>query len=193
MFALQPYEGEWQIEPEAVVSGGGVNLTALPTPGHSPDHVAFHDEGAGAVFTGDAVLGRGTSVVDPPEGDMRAYHHSLEAMLALRPHVLYPGHCPVVEDGMAKLQEYVEHRLMREQQVLEAMRSDGDPLSSEELVARIYHGYPEELLPAASRSVLAHLIKLEGEGWVGRIGGDQGHRFVLREGPRREGAGSTDR
>src|SRR2546422_731580 len=83
----------------------------------------------------DAVLGRGTSVVDPPEGDMRAYLHSLEAMLALCPRVLYPGHGPVVEDGMSKLREYVEHRLMRERQVLEAMRSDPDPLSSEDLVA----------------------------------------------------------
>jgi glyoxylase-like metal-dependent hydrolase (beta-lactamase superfamily II) len=155
--------------------------------------VVFHDEEAGALYTGDAVLGRGTSVVDPPEGDMRAYLHSLEAMLALRPRVLYPGHGPVVEDGMSKLREYVEHRLMRERQVLEAMRSDADPLSSEDLVARIYQGYPEELLRAASRSVLAHLIKLEGEGWVRRVGGDQDHRFVLREGPRREGAVSTDR
>jgi glyoxylase-like metal-dependent hydrolase (beta-lactamase superfamily II) len=193
VFAQQPSEGERQIEPEAVVSGGGVNLSALPTPGHSPDHVVFHDEEAGALYTGDAVLGRGTSVVDPPEGDMRAYLHSLEAMLALRPRVLYPGHGPVVEDGMSKLREYVEHRLMRERQVLEAMRSDADPLSSEDLVARIYQGYPEELLRAASRSVLAHLIKLEGEGWVRRVGGDQDHRFVLREGPRREGAVSTDR
>jgi len=134
----------------------------VATPGHSPDHVAFLEERHRGLFTGDAVLGRGTSVIDPPEGDLTAYLRSLQRMRELSPRVLYPGHGPVVFDGPGKLEEYVEHRAAREEQVLAALASG--PRTPEEIVPEIYGDHSAELHELAARSVLAHLIKLENEG-----------------------------
>jgi glyoxylase-like metal-dependent hydrolase (beta-lactamase superfamily II) len=180
VLAFGPEPGEEPIRAGQVIEGGGVRLTAVHAPGHTEDHVVFHDEPFGAMFTGDLVLGRGTSVVDPPEGDMRTYLRSLERLLDLVPRALYPGHGPTVWDAVAKLREYVEHRRSRERQVLEGLREM--PRTPEELVPGIYADYPPELHVAAARSVLAHLLKLEWEGRVARTspGGD---RFALAEGP----------
>jgi glyoxylase-like metal-dependent hydrolase (beta-lactamase superfamily II) len=160
---------------------GGANLHVIHTPGHTADHVVFFDRETGALFTGDAVLGRGTSVIDPPEGDMAAYMDSLSLMLDLTPRVIYPGHGPTAWDAMEKLREYVDHRQDRERQVLAALEKG--PLGAEEIVPSIYSEYPKELLPAAARSVLAHLIKLEREGRTVRTGResepDVEQRFAL--------------
>jgi glyoxylase-like metal-dependent hydrolase (beta-lactamase superfamily II) len=141
-----------------------VRMTAVATPGHTPDHLAFLEPTSRSLFTGDAVLGRGTSVIDPPEGDLTAYLRSLQRMRDLSPRVIYPGHGPVVLDAVAKLDEYLEHRAMRERQVLEALQ-DGRR-TPEEMVEEIYADQPSELHPLAARSVLAHLLKLETEGRV---------------------------
>src|SRR6266545_2863644 len=87
----------------ALVAGtelvGGVRLEPLPTPGHSADHCCFWLAAERAMFTGDHVLGRGSTVVEWPGGDMRAYLDSLEAVRRFRPERLYPGHGPVVTDA----------------------------------------------------------------------------------------------
>ena len=114
------------------------------------------------LFTGDAVLGRGTSVIDPPEGDLAAYLRTLRRLRELSPRTIYPGHGPVVLRAVAKLDEYLEHRAMREEQVLAAL-GDGWR-SAEELVAEIYADHPPEVHELAARSVFAHLLKLEVEG-----------------------------
>jgi glyoxylase-like metal-dependent hydrolase (beta-lactamase superfamily II) len=134
----------------------------LATPGHTPDHLAFHASSASSLFTGDAVLGRGTSVIDPPEGDLTAYLRSLRRMRDLAPRTIYPGHGPVVLRAMAVLDEYLEHRAMREHQILTALEDAWRPI--DELVGEIYADYPSEVHALASRSVLAHLLKLEVEG-----------------------------
>src|SRR6266567_1788356 len=121
VLAFGPWPGEGPLEDGRIVTADGVALRVLHTPGHSRDHAAFHDPGAETLFTGDSVLGRGTSVVDPPDGDLAEYMRSLRSMAALAPRVLYPGHGPVVEDGTGKLREYLEHRDLRERQVLGAL------------------------------------------------------------------------
>jgi glyoxylase-like metal-dependent hydrolase (beta-lactamase superfamily II) len=146
------------------VRSGRTELRAIATPGHAPDHVAFLEAGTGALFTGDAVLGRGTSVIDPPEGDLTAYLRSLRRLRELAPKTIYPGHGPVVLRAIAKLDEYLAHRAERETQVLEGLARD--ERSVEELVAEIYADYPAEVHELAARSVLAHLLKLEAEGRV---------------------------
>lgn len=146
------------------VGSDRATLQVIATPGHSPDHLAFWSAEGKALFTGDAVLGRGTSVLDPPEGDLVAYLRSLRRMRELAPATIYPGHGPVVLGGSAKLDEYLEHRAMRDGQILDAL-AEG-PRSIEELVAAVYEGYPPEVLELAGRSVLAHLLKLDGEGRV---------------------------
>jgi glyoxylase-like metal-dependent hydrolase (beta-lactamase superfamily II) len=154
--ALRPWDGEESIADGEEVRGGEALLVAVHTPGHSADHVVFHEPQAGALFTGDAVLGRGTSVVDPPDGDLRAYLASLERMLRLSAQRLYPGHGPMIDDAEGKLREYLAHRAERERQVLDGLSSG--PKSPEDLVPLIYAEYPPELHPAAARSVLAHLL-----------------------------------
>lgn len=144
------------------VSAGSVTLTAVHTPGHTSDHVAFHVPAAGALFTGDAVLGRGTSFIDPPDGDLAAYLRSLARMRELAPTTIYPGHGPIVLQAAAKLREYVDHRAERERQIVAAI-SDG-LRTVPEMVADIYADYPPEVHDLAARSVLAHLLKLAAEG-----------------------------
>ena len=145
-----------------LVSAGATTLSVVAAPGHAPDHLTFHEARSGSLFTGDAVLGRGTSVIDPPEGDLAAYLRTLRRLRELSPRTIYPGHGPVVLRAVAKLDEYLEHRAMREEQVLAAL---GDGWRSpEELVAEIYADHPPEVHELAARSVLAHLLKLEVEG-----------------------------
>lgn len=177
VYAYRPAEGERQLRHGDVVETGRVAIRAVHTPGHTPDHLAFLVEAEGLLFTGDAVLGRGTSIVDPPEGDMAAYLRSLEEMRRLSPRLLYPGHGPLVFDAVAKLDEYLEHRRERERQVLEAL-AEGKA-TPREMVPGIYGGeVPEELYPLAERSVLAHLLKLEREGRAARRGPAGEERFV---------------
>jgi glyoxylase-like metal-dependent hydrolase (beta-lactamase superfamily II) len=177
VMAFRPREGERQVRDRQVIEGGGVRIRAIHAPGHTPDHLVFHDSGSGALFTGDAVLGRGTSVISPPEGDMAAYMRSLAAMRRLDARVIYPGHGPAAWAGKSKIEEYIEHRNEREGQVLEALGKG--PRTPAELVPGIYQEYPRELHEAAAGSVLAHLIKLEREGSVIRVGPPAEHRFAL--------------
>jgi glyoxylase-like metal-dependent hydrolase (beta-lactamase superfamily II) len=143
---------------------GGVRLEPLPTPGHSADHCCFWLAAERAMFTGDHVLGRGSTVVEWPGGDMAAYLDSLEAVRRLAPERLYPGHGPLVTEPAEKLREYVEHRLERESQVLAALAA-GDRTPAE-IVRRVYADVDPALHPAAELSVRAHLVKLVGEGRV---------------------------
>lgn len=162
--AVRPPPGARKLRDGQVVPSGGVSLTVVVTPGHSPDSVALFQPSEAALFTGDTVLGRGTSVIDPPEGDLTAYLRSLRRMRELGPRTIYPGHGPTVLRAMEKLDEYLEHRAEREQQVLTALLEG--PRSAEELVPEIYGDHPPQVHELAARSVLAHLLKLEREGRV---------------------------
>ncbi|HVF07013.1 MAG TPA: MBL fold metallo-hydrolase [Actinomycetota bacterium] len=144
------------------VTAGALRLTAVHTPGHTSDHMAMHAPAHGGLFTGDAVLGRGTSFIDPPDGDLAQYLRSLSRMQELAPRTIYPGHGPVVLDAPAKLQEYVDHRAARERQIIDAISRE--PRTIADIVAEIYAAYPPEVHELAARSVLAHLLKLSAEG-----------------------------
>ena len=146
----------------------GAELTAIHTPGHSADHTVFFEPAAGALFTGDAVVGRGTSFIDPPHGDLARYLTSLHRMLELDPRTIYPGHGPILTDAPAVLRSYLAHREERERQVFEGLEA-GDRTVAD-LVARIYVDYPEEVRPLAARTVTAHLRKLEHDGRATKSG-----------------------
>jgi glyoxylase-like metal-dependent hydrolase (beta-lactamase superfamily II) len=162
--AIRPPGAGTRLRDGERVASGGAELQAVGTPGHSPDSVAFWSAETRALFTGDTVLGRGTSVIDPPEGDLVAYLRSLRRMRELGPRTIYPGHGPIVVRAVAKLDEYLEHRAMRERQVLDALGAGTRTI--EELVGTIYADYPPEVHELAARSVLAHLLKLDAEGRV---------------------------
>jgi glyoxylase-like metal-dependent hydrolase (beta-lactamase superfamily II) len=146
----------------------GVELEPVHTPGHASDHLCLRVRGTDALLTGDHILGRGTTVVTWPDGDMAAYMASLERVGALGASALYPGHGPTVTDPAAKVREYIDHRLEREQQVLDALAAgDGTPA---EIVVRVYADVDPVLHPAAQASVRAHLDKLAADGKVTREG-----------------------
>lgn len=160
--------GAERLRPGQRITAGDVVLTAVHTPGHTSDHVAFFEPTTGSLFTGDAVVGRGTSFIDPPDGDLVQYLRSLRRMLDLDPRTIYPGHGPAVLRARAKLEEYIAHREEREREVVSALAEGTRTIP--ELVATIYEEYPPEVRPLAARSVLAHLLKLEHEGRAARTG-----------------------
>jgi glyoxylase-like metal-dependent hydrolase (beta-lactamase superfamily II) len=142
----------------------GTALDVVPTPGHTADHLAFRLE-SGAVLVGDHVLGRGTSVVTHPEGDVVAYLASLRRVHDLGPSALYCGHGPeLTEDPGAVLRFYLDHRAFREAQLLDALGAGAGTV--DELVATVYAEYPREVWPAAAQSTRATLAKLRAEGRV---------------------------
>jgi glyoxylase-like metal-dependent hydrolase (beta-lactamase superfamily II) len=158
-----------------VVRVGTLNVTALHTPGHSADHLCFWLAGDGALFTGDLILGRGSSMVTYPEGDVAAYLHSLDKVASLRPRMLFPGHWDPVDDAMAKITEYRAHRLEREAQVLaEVKRGSG---AAPELTRRVYGELDDKLLLAAEMTMRAHLRKLVDDGLVRSSGDGDGEVF----------------
>jgi glyoxylase-like metal-dependent hydrolase (beta-lactamase superfamily II) len=158
----------WRLEGSTHLADGqrfavpGAELTAIYAPGHSADHVVFLERETGALFTGDTVLGRGTSFIDPPDGDLARYLATLHRLLELEPRTIYPGHGPVLTDAPAALRDYLAHRDEREAQVLEGLEAGARTV--EDLVARIYADHPAEVHPLAARSVTAHLRKLEHDG-----------------------------
>lgn len=158
-----------------LLSVGKVRLKALHTPGHASDHLAFLVEDDGAVFTGDLVLGQGSTMITYPDGDMAAYLRSLERLIELRPRILFPGHWDPVEAPLEKLEEYRRHRLDRERQVLAAV-AQGEA-DAAELTRRVYSEElagagenRETLMAAAQQTLRAHLEKLVAEERVRQSG-----------------------
>lgn len=149
----------------AVVHTEGATLRAVHTPGHAPDHLCYYLEEERALFTGDVVLGAGTTVIPDDTGDLSDYMDSLRRLLELDLETIYPAHGPVIRNPREKIGEYIAHRELRERQVLEAL-SGSAPLEAMAIVKKIYVDVPEYLHPAAASSVRSHLRKLEREGRV---------------------------
>ena len=158
------------IDEGSVIAVEGATLRAVFAPGHAEDHLCFMLEEEQALFSGDNVLGVGTTVIPGRGGDLAEYLRSLERLLAEAPGAIYPAHGPRIPDGKAKIREYLAHRMLREQEILAAI---GDGLARiGEMVKRIYAAYPVELHAPAAGSVTAHLRKLEREGRVVRSGSE---------------------
>ena len=142
----------------------GLEVRVIATPGHCADHVALR-LGTGALLTGDHVLGRGTSVVTHPDGDLGDYLTSLRRVLDLGPDALLPGHGPELrEDPQAVLRYYEEHRRFRQAQILAAL--EAGPVTPRGLVERIYVDVPRHLWEAAEASTRSALDLLEQRGRV---------------------------
>ena len=141
-------------------------LRAVHTPGHASNHLCFLLPEERLLFSGDHVMQGSTVVIAPPDGDMAAYLDSLERLRSMRPalRAIAPGHGFLIDDPAAVLADYVNHRLDRERQVLDALAAGAS--TPEEIVGRIYEGLVEELVPRARQSVHAHLRKLADEGRV---------------------------
>lgn len=145
----------------------GATLQALWTPGHAWDHLCWYLPEERALFTGDVVLGAGTTVI-PPDGDLGDYLASLRRLLTLDLAVIYPAHGPAIHTPHAKIESYLAHRALRDQQILDGLAAGAQRVP--DLVRRIYTDVPAFLHAAAAMSVHAHLRKLEQDGAVTRDG-----------------------
>lgn len=156
--------------PDVILTGGeriegdGWTMTALATPGHASNHMAFALEEENALFCGDHVMGWSTTVVAPPDGNMSDYMQSLDTVVAADFRTLWPTHGAPVTEVAPFLAAYRAHRLEREAQILSRVASGDRTIA--EMVPVLYAAVDQRLWPAAGLSVLAHLIKLVGEGRV---------------------------
>ena len=150
------------------VGGPGWTLTAVATPGHTSNHLCFALAEERALFSGDHVMGWSTTVVAPPDGDMRAYIASLKLLLDRDDVVYYPTHGAPIADPQRFVRGLITHRKQREGQILRLL-GEGERIIPA-MVATMYAGVDPRLHPAAGRSVLAHLIDLRARGLVADIG-----------------------
>jgi glyoxylase-like metal-dependent hydrolase (beta-lactamase superfamily II) len=135
----------------------------IHTPGHAPDHVCFWNEQTGDLFGGDMMVKDSTVMIPGGRGgSLRDYLDSLQRIATLRPARILPGHGPVIETPLELIQEYIEHRRMRETQILEALNDGVSAIDA--IVDRVYPDLQYGVRPAARLTVEAHLTKLREEG-----------------------------
>jgi len=153
---------------------GGIALRALHTPGHASNHLCYHLEQTGMLFTGDHVMQGSTVVINPPDGDMRAYLGSLQALLAEEFAIFAPGHGYLIGEPHKELRRLIAHRLAREAKVVAALAKLGGT-TLEALVPVVYDDVPSKLHGVAARSLRAHLDKLVAEGSAREAAGRYTH------------------
>ncbi|MCP4757036.1 MAG: MBL fold metallo-hydrolase [Proteobacteria bacterium] len=147
-----------------VIQGKDWSVDCIHTPGHAPDHICYRLREEKALFSGDHVMGWSTSVIVPPSGNMEDYMNSLDLLLHRDDEIYWPAHGPSIEDPKPYVRTFVEHRIEREDQILEALSCGQETI--EAMVPGMYHNVPEILHPAAARSVLAAMIYLIKKGKV---------------------------
>lgn len=151
-----------EFQPDICLEDGGIilhegeTITAVWTPGHFGNHLSF---GTGeTLFSGDHIMGWASSMVSPPDGDLKAFRQSCQKLLG-RPEVFYvPGHGDPIFDGPERVRWLLTHRNERENQIINSLRKK--PGSAADLAERIYTDVDQALVPAATRNVMAHLIDL---------------------------------
>ena len=164
---------DFQYDDNDRITFGGGELSVLHTPGHESGHCCFYESGDKVLFSGDNILGYGTAVIHPPDGNMSDYMKTLERLLGIEMSVILPGHGPLIGKPEAKVREYIKHRLEREQQVLSALRNGRQTIG--DITEAIYVGVSAALKRVAEFSVQAHLEKLQREGKIKR----EGTRYLL--------------
>ncbi|PWN29930.1 Metallo-hydrolase/oxidoreductase [Jaminaea rosea] len=159
---------------QSLAIGDDTSLQCLHTPGHTTDHLSLllsssqHDP---VFFSGDNVLGQGTSVFEDLAAYISSLNRTLDVLPASGPARIFPAHGPVIEDGRKAVEGYIEHRLQREKQVVELMKESSPTGQKEDgsgmprwgvmqLVEKLYASYPQSLYPAAARGLFLHLHKL---------------------------------
>jgi len=166
--ALENIRVDHLIEDNEVITLEGepqLRLRALHTPGHALGHLCFHDDARGVLMTGDNIVGVGSVLIDPPQGNMRDYLQSLERMRSLPGlSILLGGHGPAVATPYQKIDEYISHRLEREQNILAAVRAGAT--TPKEIVEKVYTDVSPKAYAMAERAVVAHLERLQEDGLI---------------------------
>ena len=149
---------------------GGISLRAIHTPGHASNHLCYLLEQTKMLFTGDHVMQGSTVVINPPDGDMRAYLGSLEKLLAEDLAILAPGHGYLIGDPHKEARRLIAHRMARERKVVLSLEKLATA-SVDELLSLVYDDVPQRIHRVAARSLSAHLDKLVADGAVRQSGG----------------------
>ena len=152
---------------------GDDTLRAIYTPGHRFDHLSFLLEKQRTLFAGDLISGITTNVIAPPDGDMLDYLNSLKRLQEVDISEIVPAHGATITDAQAKISEYIQHRMQRKQQVMQALEALSPSVTIAEMVPQIYVDVDPKLHAIAAWSVEAHLIKLEREGLVEKLEHDR--------------------
>lgn len=148
------------------ISVEGASLRVYHTPGHAIDHLVFYLKEEDNLFSGDCILGEGTAVFE----DLIIYLESLKRIDSLKPRTIYPGHGPVVIDPLKTINEYIEKRLTRENEILKILtESKNKFITIEQIVGKIYPDLPQELLLGAQYNTFNHLDKLMKENLVEKL------------------------
>ncbi|MCG8468440.1 MAG: MBL fold metallo-hydrolase [Gemmatimonadetes bacterium] len=150
------------LEDDERIEFGGASVRAIATPGHSGDHLCFWIESTGDLFTGDLILGAGSTIIVHPDGSVRDYLASLARLERLRPTRLLPGHGPIVVEAMRRLELDRRHRVERTRQVLDAVEAGAS--SPRTIREHVYVGLPEAYHAPAEISIQAYLAYLAEEG-----------------------------
>ena len=173
--ALPDIQVDQMLEDEDVLVLEGeplISLRVMHTPGHARGHLCLYDERTGTLLSGDNIVGLGSVLIDPPEGNMRDYLRSLERLRALpNLSVIFGGHGPAIANSYRKIDEYISHRLDREQKVLEAVHQGS--ATPKDIVANVYTDVSPKAHAMAERAVLAHLEKLIEDNKVRKSGPEE--------------------
>jgi len=146
-----------------VFKGESWTIEAIPTPGHTSNHICYALLEENALFSGDHIMGWSTTVISPPDGDMGDYFESLDRIKARGFNTLWPTHGPPVTRPAPFVQAYIDHRRAREAQILEALKRHS---RIKAMVPELYKDVDPRLHPAAAHSVMAHMVQLVREGRV---------------------------
>lgn len=138
----------------------GATIEAVSTPGHTSDHTSFLLKETNALFSGDCILGKGSTVFESLVDFMK----SLDRLKSLAPIRIYPGHGPMVDDAMKIIDQYIWHRKEREREIMSLITES--PMDSQSIVSKIYKDYPQSVQNAALKSTILHLEKLLLEGCI---------------------------
>jgi glyoxylase-like metal-dependent hydrolase (beta-lactamase superfamily II) len=148
----------------AVIEGAGWTIEAIPTPGHTSNHICYALCEENALFSGDHIMGWSTTVITPPDGHMGAYMASLEVVRSRGFATLWPTHGPPITKVTPFIDAYAEHRRERERQIVAELAAGETHIKS--MVPRLYAAVESRLWPAAAHSVLAHVLELVRTGRV---------------------------
>jgi glyoxylase-like metal-dependent hydrolase (beta-lactamase superfamily II) len=159
------FKPDFAVENGQRIELGQISLRAIHTPGHASNHLCYLLEQTKMLFTGDHVMQGSTVVINPPDGNMRAYLQSLERLLDEDIAIIAPGHGYLIGAPHREVKRLIAHRLNRERKVVAALERLGHP-SIDDLLPLVYDDVPERIHRVAARSLTAHLEKLVADGAV---------------------------
>ncbi len=158
------FGADWDFQPDVLLTDGEKvvgdqwSLSSVFSPGHAANHLSFYLEQENALFCGDAVMGWSTTIVSPPDGNMHDYLNTLKMLKAREDKIYYPTHGAPIESPGAYVQALYDHRLEREQQVIECIKEKLHTVN--DMLAVVYSELDPAMYPAASRSLLATIESL---------------------------------